>query len=109
MLKSGGAVIHTNQFKNVKCIAGEKITGTRPFVPYDELLCEFLNDLSSELRSSGESSIYTDVMSFAFWCRKANITKLKKVFDNEETRLGLGVVFHITPSNVPVNFAFSFA
>ena len=109
MPRSEGVVTHMNQFDNVACLAGEKIVGTRPFVPYDELLCEFLNDLSTELRSSGESSVYTDVMAFAFWCRKANITKLKRDFDDGETRLGLGVVFHITPSNVPVNFAFSFA
>jgi hypothetical protein len=48
-------------------------------------------------------------MAFAFWCRKANIAKLKTDFKkNGEVRLGLGVLFHIAPSNVPVNFAFSF-
>ena len=108
MPRSEGVATHMNQFDNVTCLAGEKIVGTRPFVPYDELLCEFLNDLSTELRSSGESSVYTDVMAFAFWCRKANIAKLKTDFKNGEDRLGLGVVFHVTPSNVPVNFAFSF-
>jgi len=97
-----------NQYDNVTYLAGGKIVATRPFAPYDELLCEFLNDLSVELRSCDESSAYSDVMAFAFWCRKANITKLKTDFGNGEARLGLGVVFHITPSNVPVNFAFSF-
>jgi hypothetical protein len=72
------------------------------------LLCKFLNDLSVELRSHNDSSAYPDVIAFAFWCRKANIAKLKTDFKNGETRLGLGVVLHITPSNVPVNFAFSF-
>ena len=97
-----------NQYDNVEYLAGDRIVATRPFVPYDKLLCEFLNDLSAELRSCDESSAYPDVMSFAFWCRKANIAKLKTDFTNGEARLGLGVVFHITPSNVPVNFAFSF-
>jgi hypothetical protein len=109
MQKSGGVAIHMNQYNSVTNLAGNKIVETRPFAPYHELPCEFLNDLSIELRSSKELSIFADVMSFAFWCRKANISKLKRDFDNKETRLGLGVVFHITPSNVPVNFAFSFA
>ena len=97
-----------SQNDNVTYLAGDRIKSTRPFAPYDELLCEFLNDISLELRSCDESSAYPDVMAFAFWCRKANIAKLKTRFKNGEDRLGLGVVFHITPSNVPVNFAFSF-
>jgi len=98
-----------NQYDNVTYLAGVKNVSSRPFEPYDELLCEFLNDLSSDLRSSEESSADPDVMAFAFWCRKANIAKLKTDFKkNGEVRLGLGVVFHITPSNVPLNFAFSF-
>ena len=96
------------KYDNVTCLAGVRNTSTRPFEPYGELLCKFLNDLSVELRSRDDSYAYPDVIAFAFWCRKANIAKLKTGFNNNETRLGLGVVFHITPSNVPVNFAFSF-
>ena len=98
-----------NKNDNVTYLAGVKNVSTCPFVPYDDLLCEFLNDLSSDLRSSEESSAFPDVMAFAFWCRKGNIAKLKTDFKkNGEVRLGLGVLFHIAPSNVPVNFAFSF-
>ena len=97
-----------SQFNNVTYLAGDRIVKTRPFTPYDKLLCAFLDDLSAQLRSCVEPSAYPDVMAFAFWCRRANIDRLKTGFKNGETRLGLGVVFHITPSNVPVNFAFSF-
>jgi hypothetical protein len=96
------------QYKDVTYLAGDRIEATRPFEPFDKLICEFLYDLSTDLRSCDESSAYPDVMAFTFWCRKANIARLKRDFKNGETRLGLGVVFHITPSNVPVNFAFSF-
>ena len=96
------------QYKDVTYLAGDRIEATRPFEPFDKLICEFLYDLSTDLRSCDESSAYPDVMAFTFWCRKANIARLKRDFNNGETRLGLGVVFHITPSNVPVNFAFSF-
>ena len=97
-----------NQNDKISYLIGDKTVATRTFAPYDELLCEFINDLSAELRSSGELAAYPDIMAFAFWCRKANIAKLKKNFADGKARLGLGLVFHITPSNVPINFAFSF-
>ena len=81
----------------------------RPLVPYDELACEFLNSLSVALLSEEMAKLYPDVISFAYWCRKANIAKLKHEFAEKHIRLGLGMVFHITPSNVPINFAFSYA
>lgn len=78
-------------------------------VPYDPLVCDFLNSLSAELLQNKLSKEYPDVISFGFWCRKANIAKLKEELSETRLRLGLGLVFHISPSNVPVNFAFSFA
>ena len=85
------------------------MTCVRSLVPYDELACEFLNSLSAALLSDEAAKLYPDVISFAYWCRKANITKLKHEFDEKHVRLGLGMVFHIAPSNVPINFAFSYA
>lgn len=85
------------------------VISVRPLVPYDELICEFLNGLSSALLADEVAKLYPDVISFAFWCRKANIAKLKREFAETHIRLGLGMVFHITPSNVPINFAFSYA
>ena len=41
--------------------------------------------------------------------RCAALLAEKAKYDDAELRLGKGVVFHIAPSNVPVNFAFSFA
>ena len=94
--------------KNVHYLLGGEIEATRLFVPYDNLLCDFLNDLSSQLRKSEDAGGYPDVLTFAFWCRRANIARLKEEYSSNHARLGLGTVFHITPSNVPVNFAFSF-
>lgn len=81
----------------------------RPFAPFDELICDFLSILSSALLADRSARIYPDVISFAYWCRKASIAKLKKDFNETRVRLGLGLVFHIAPSNVPINFAFSYA
>ena len=100
---------HTLQTDNVTYLVGSKAVSTCPFAPYEALLIEFLDDLSSGLRSYKEAKAYPDIMTFAFWCRRTNISKLKRDFADGKARLGLGLVFHITPSNVPINFAFSFA
>ena len=76
--------------------------------PFSENTIEFLNALSLELNREPSIRNYPDVATFAFFCRKANIYNLKKVFSNESFyRLGRGIVFHIAPSNVPVNFAYT--
>jgi len=86
-----------------------KALASKPLIPYHDLVCEFLNHLSSELLSNPKAKPYADITSFAFWCRRANISKLREQFPREHVRLGVGLVFHIAPSNVPINFAFSFA
>jgi hypothetical protein len=78
-------------------------------VPYSDLACDFLQQLSASLLAEPQARAYPDIISFAYWCRKANIAKLKELHGAGEIRLGLGLAFHIAPSNVPVNFAFSFA
>ena len=92
----------------VDFLLGDEKVVCLPVVPFDSLTCAFLDDLSSMLRKTAEAKALPDVMSFAFWCRKANLEKLKKIHTDDNVRLGVGKVFHITPSNVPVNFAFSF-
>ncbi len=77
-------------------------------VPFDDEIVEFLNDVSRELMKNGESKAYSDVVTFGFWIRKGSVLKLKERFnENDGIHLGKGVVFHIAPSNVPVNFAYS--
>ncbi|MDR1965623.1 MAG: hypothetical protein LBQ36_02830 [Synergistaceae bacterium] len=76
-----------------------------PCAPYSEKECAFVSALSEKLIALRR---FPDVVSFAFFCRKANIARLKREFDKcPELRLGRGTVFHITPSNIPINFAFS--
>lgn len=43
-----------------------------------------------------------------FFCREANISSLKKKYSKFlENRYGRGLALHFTPSNVPLNFAYS--
>lgn len=77
-------------------------------VPFDDLVIDFLNTLSKELYNEKDIRQFPDVATFAFFCRKANVSALKNKFlDEKSINIGRGVVFHIAPSNVPVNFAYS--
>lgn len=77
-------------------------------VPFDNLVVEYLNDVSKCLMSNRDAKAFSDVVTFAFWIRKSSVLKLKeRFFDDSGNFLGKGVAFHIAPSNVPVNFAYS--
>ena len=89
-------------------VVGDGDLLNKPTTPYSDIVCKFLGELSRILIKHDGAKEYPDVIAFAFWCRKANLATLKKDFlQNNQVRLGRGVVFHITPANVPVNFAFS--
>ena len=82
----------------------------RPVPVWDAARVSFLSDLSKELIAQKDTKNLPDVMSFAYWIRKGNLTALEEQTTYQDcTRVGLGLVFHICPSNVPVNFAFSMA
>jgi len=91
----------------IEYLVGNKNISKRSVLPYDNNICDFLGDLSDELNSTSESKKYPDIKTLAFWCRRQNINNLKKKFLSNETRVGLGLIFHITPSNIPTNFAYS--
>lgn len=85
-----------------------QLSEVKALTPFDDRIIEFLNDVSKEIMKEPRSKTYSDVVTFAFWIRKSSILKLKGRFEeNEGVHLGKGVVFHIAPSNVPVNFAYS--
>jgi len=88
----------------ISWLVGRGLPEMSPLPPYDEKVCSFLGALSERLI---KERAYPDVAAFAFFCRRANILRLKREFGNSEVRLGRGVVFHITPSNIPINFAYS--
>ncbi|MGB1296538.1 MAG: acyl-CoA reductase [Flavobacteriales bacterium] len=85
------------------------INQTRSLEVYNDQVIEFLNTFSKILLKHPKVKQYPDVATFGFFCRRANLLGIKNQYYNEnELRLGKGVVFHIAPSNVPVNFAYSF-
>ena len=93
--------------KKIEYLVGGKNFRSNSRAPYNKLICNFINDLSGALLKHPDCKDYPDIKTLAFWCRKQNIDILKQKFSNSEIRVGLGLVFHITPSNVPTNFAYS--
>lgn len=77
--------------------------------PFAEKTVSFLNDLSTELTRDMNARSYSDIVTFAFWCRKSNILRLKEHYCDLQDRRGRGMTFHIAPSNIPMMFAFSMA
>lgn len=103
--------------KNINYIVGDySVLEMMINVPANQIfaceIIEFLDNVSKLLLNNKQVKAYPDVTTFAFWCRKASTMKMKQLFqsknDNDnEYRLGRGIVFHIAPSNVAVNFAYS--
>lgn len=85
----------------------------RPLVPFAEEVIEDLDTLSKALMKDSASRQFPDVVTFAFFCRRGNLMKLREQYQSPisnvkcQIRLGRGIIFHIAPSNVPVNFAYS--
>ena len=81
-----------------------------PALPtWSEKAMEFLAAFSKNLMDDKSSRGYEDIMSYAFWIRKASLSGIKEhYYQDVDGKMGRGVAFHIAPSNVPINFAVSF-
>ena len=94
--------------KGIDYLFGNKNVDIVPNVPFDDKICDFLNEFSCALRKDEEARVYGDIQTFAFWIRKAGVQKLRQNRNENVKRLGRGLVFHIAPSNIPINFIYSF-
>ena len=94
----------------VKYLVGNplNINKSKVLHPLNDLSIEFLSELSKTILKSPKAKLFSDVITFGYWCRIANLKKIKADYSNLVNRKGLGTIFHIAPSNVPINFAFSY-
>ena len=112
VLKLGAVVIHIphNVKKKLTFLTDEldRLVNI-PVMVYEKSRINFLSDFAKALLSEKDIRKYPDVATFAFWCRASNLNKITTELDSRHLRVGLGLVYHNSPSNVPVNFAFSLA
>lgn len=106
----------TETLESVSFLLGNEDTVSRmpglpSLEPFAADILDMLNEVSRFLMTDREAKGYPDVVTFAFWIRKASTLKMKERFlcEDGNFRLGRGTAFHIAPSNVPVNFAYSLA
>ena len=75
---------------------------------FSDVTISFISDISKKILSDPLVRLYPDVATFAFYCRRANLDIIKNNYIlDAELRIGRGILFHIAPGNVPVNFAYS--
>jgi hypothetical protein len=75
-----------------------------PFAPQ---VLNFLGDFSQMLCADPRARTLPDLYSLGFWCRPASLNAMRREYSEIDRRIGRGVVFHVGPANVPVNFAYS--
>ena len=85
------------KINDIEYLVGNSDCDLNADVPFSNEVCNFLGDLSIQLNNSRLSKKYPDIKTLAFWCRKKNILNLQKKLQTNESRLGLGLIFHITP------------
>lgn len=74
----------------------------------DENTLEFLAELSRTILNDAEARGHPDLVTFGYFCRKANLKRALEQIPSPKHRFGWGTVVHIAPANIPLNFAFSF-
>lgn len=97
------------ELKEINIIFGNIKAKPKPFLIFDKRIIDFLNEIYLEIKKNKKSIKFPDLVTFGFWCRKANINKQSSYYNENLLTIGRGKVLHITPSNVPMNFAYSFA
>ncbi len=91
----------------IKILAGGNKISNKSFAPFEKNICDFIISFSNSIMQSKKAKKYSDLVALAFWCSKRNISIMKEKNKSNNFRIGYGLLFHITPSNVPTNFFYS--
>lgn len=100
------------EYKDINFLVGNmdvlsKMEQTRALPIFSKSVVSFFGRLSEVLLHDPRAKAYGDVIAFAFWLRRASIEKEAAKYRALGSRIGWGMAFHITPSNIPVQFAVS--
>lgn len=106
-------MIHMLQTSNIEYAIGneniaEEMENISVLPVFSPIVESFLDAFSQLILHDSEAKEYPDVITLGFWSRKASLRKMAERYADMRHALGRGVVFHIAPSNVAVNFAYSF-
>ena len=111
MPKSEGVVTLSKSLeKSLLAFGDEGLRGllqSKPFPVVQDQVVDFLDCLGREILRNDQARAFPDLMAFGFWCRRSNV--LNETRTNAEEGIGVGVVLHIAPSNIPLVFGYSLA
>jgi hypothetical protein len=92
---------------NIKVVLGKLTFTNKIYKIFEIKTINFLDEVSQEIFNNKKYSKYTDIITFAFFIRKKNLIKISKDYKNKDRMIGRGVAYHVAPSNIPTNFAYS--
>jgi hypothetical protein len=93
---------------NIAKLAGSWPIHPRPFSLFSPIVMDFLQQLESKIRKSTLLSADTSYAALGFWLRRKHLESFQALTANYQYRFGRGAIFHITPTNIPIMFAYSF-
>ena len=93
--------------KKIKVVVGKFNFKDGPNDIFSKNIILLLNEISKEILNNKKCKKFPDLVTFGFWCRKSNIKRIFNNYNFFNNRMGRGTVLHITPSNIPTNFAYS--
>ena len=74
---------------------------------FDKLIISFFSEVEKKLLKFKDLKKYPDLFALGFFLRKKNIENIIDIYKLNKM-MPLGIVFHITPSNMPTNFFYSY-
>ncbi|MBQ6663691.1 MAG: acyl-CoA reductase [Firmicutes bacterium] len=100
--------------KGISYLVGDEeilagMPAVQPHERFSPAVVDFLDRTAKKIMADRSARQYPDVVTLAFWMRKANLLGIEKEIPRKDflRYIGRGMVFHIAPSNVPVNYAYS--
>ncbi len=93
--------------KEVEIVIGNLNISNKVNKIFDPKTIDFLDEISKEIFKKNKNLNFQDLVTFAFWIRKKNILKISNNYLMKDQMIGCGLAFHICPSNIPMNFAYS--
>src|SRR5882762_6682814 len=98
-------IIPEERFEEGSWLAKFDFSVKRPF--FDGVIVDFLHELSRALLKDPRARLFPDLVTFGYFCRASNLNSILQRHADSPVRFGWGTVIHISPSNIPINFAFS--
>jgi hypothetical protein len=99
-------ILDRGTFEGGGGLGGFEFSAIRPCD--DPLLPAFLQALSARILGDPRARQLPDLVTFGYFCRKVSVQRAQAAVSDLDKRLGWGTIVHIAPSNIPINFAFSF-